>query len=106
MTTLSKYSAYQQASLGQKVSFNIGILRYLAGSDQELGDSIAVLTYLSESENMKVLEKDPLKWVLGLLDYLRLSHFANSEKTDILTKLSFLYPKKDELEDWSEDESG
>lgn len=102
----SKYDSYQRASLSQKVSFKIAILRELVGSDQELGDSIAVLTYVNDPENMKLLETIPMKWVIGLLNVLRLSHFANSEKTDILSKLGFLFPKEDEEEDWSEDESG
>jgi len=101
MTNQSKYYSYQQASLSQKVSFKIPILRELVGSDQELGDSIAVLSYIGNPENLK---KPPIKFTLGLLDVLRLSHFVNNEKTDILSKLGFLFPKEDEEEDWSEDE--
>jgi len=101
MTNQSKYYSYQQASLSQKVSFKIPILRELVGSDQELGDSIAVLSYIGNPENLK---KTPIKFTLGLLDVLRLSHFVNNEKTDILSKLGFLFPKEDEEEDWSEDE--
>jgi len=106
MTNQSKYYSYQQASLSQKVSFKNPIIRELVGSDQELGDSIALLTYINNPEKMKLLETDPIKWIIGLLDVLRLSHFANSEKTDILSKLGFLFPKEDEEEDWAEDESG
>lgn len=97
-----KYYDYKTSSLGQKVSFTHKMLRHLAGSDQELSDSIATLTYLEETKGQK---KD-VKWFIGYLDVLRQSHFATSEKTDILTKLSFMFPKEDEEEDWSEDESG
>ena len=106
MTSQSKYYAYQQASLSQKVSYKIPIIRELVGSDQELGDSIAILTYINDPKKMKICETNPIQWVIGLLDVLRLSHFTNSEKTDILSKLGFLFPKQDEEEDWSEDESG
>jgi len=103
----SKYYDYKTSSLSQKVSFNIEIIRSLVGSDQELGDIIAVLMYIDSPENKKLLEeKKPIKWILGLLDVLRLSHFYNSDKTDILTKLGSLFPKQDEEEDWGEDESG
>lgn len=97
-----KYYDYRTSSLGQKVSFTHKMLRKLAGSDQELSDSIAVLTYIEDTKK----EKKNIKWFIGLLDVLRQSHFATSEKTDILTKLSFMFPKEDEQEDWSEDESG
>lgn len=100
--TISKYYAYQQASLSQKVSFNIPMLRKLAGSDQNLSDSIAILSYIEGTKK----KKKNIQWFLGLLDVLRLSHFATNEKTDILSKLGFMFPKQDEEEDWKEDESG
>lgn len=99
----SKYFTYQQASLSQKVSFKIPILQKLAGSDQEISDSIAILWYLGETGMMN---KNDVQFVLGLLDVLRLSHFATSEKTNEISKLGFMMPKRDEVEDWSEDESG
>lgn len=98
----SKYYDYKTSSLGQKVSFTHPLLRKVVGSDQELGDSIAVLSYLGE---IGTIDKADTKFIIGLLDALRQSHFATSEKTDILTKLSFMFPKEDEEEDWSEDES-
>lgn len=102
---LTKYDNYQRSSLSQKVSFNIAIIRKLVGSDQELSDIIAILTYIYDPEKMKLFEKKPIDWILGFLDVLRLSHFYNSEKTDILTKLGSLLPKEDDEEDWGEDES-
>lgn len=99
-TSQSKYYTYQQASLSQKVSFNTPMLRKVVGSDKELSDSIAVLSYI---EGTKGIKKD-IQWFLGLLDVLRLSHLATSEKTDILSKLGFMFPKEDDDEDWSEDE--
>jgi len=106
MPTQSKYYSYQQASLSQKISFNIDILRKLAGSDQQLSDSIAILTYISDPKKEELLKKDSIKWILGLLDVLRLSHFATSEKTNEISKLGFMLPRQDEEEDWAEDESG
>ena len=100
----SKYYTYQQASLSQKVSFKTPLLRNLAGTDKEISDSIAVLSYIRDPEKMKKLEKDPILWTLGLLDVLRLSALATSEKINEITKLGFMFPKEDEDEDWSEDE--
>lgn len=102
--TTTKYYTYQQASLSQKVSFKIPILRNLAGSDPEISDSIAVLSYLGDTG---VIKKKDTKFILGLLDVLRLSHFATSKDTNEISKLGFMIPKEDEDEDWGEeDESG
>lgn len=99
MTSQSKYFTYQQASLSQKVSFKIPILQKLAGADTEISDSIAIINFLVESGAM---EKDNAAFIMGLLDALRLSHFATSEKINEITKLGFMLPKADENEDWSE----
>jgi len=81
-----------QASLSQKVSFDNELIQKLAGSDRELSDSIAVLSYINEPENLK---KTGIEFMLGLLDALRLSHLATSEKTDIISKLGFMLPTKE-----------
>jgi hypothetical protein len=99
----TKYYTYQQASLSQKASFKNPILQKLSGSDQELSDSIGILWYLGETG---LMDKKDTEFILGLLDVLRLSHFATSEKTNEISKLGFMMPKQDEDEDWSEDESG
>ena len=46
----SKYQFYQEASLSQKLSDKIPNLAKLSGTDQEISDSIAVLTYLNDPE--------------------------------------------------------
>jgi len=89
-TTQSKYFTYQQASLSQKVSSNIPILQILAGSDREISDSIGIISYLGDTG---VMNKDDTKFVIGLLNVLRLSHFATSEKTNEISKLGFMLPK-------------
>ena len=81
-----------QASLSQKVSYDTAIIKKLAGSDPQISDSIAVLSYINDPENFK---KTPIEFMLGLLDVLRLSHLATSEKTDIITKLGFMLPAKE-----------
>ena len=81
-----------QASLSQKVSYDIEIIRKLSGSDPQISDSIAVLSYINDPENFK---KSPVEFMLGLLDVLRLSRFATSEKTDIISKLGFMLPVKE-----------
>jgi hypothetical protein len=81
-----------QASLSQKVSFDNELIQKLAGSDPQISNSIAVLSYINDPENLK---KSGIEFVLGLLNVLRLSHFATSEKTDIISKLGFMLPAKE-----------
>ena len=88
----SDFEFRQQASLSQKVSFDIPILRKLSGSDQELSDSIGVLWYLGEKG---LMDKKDTEFILGLLDVLRLSHFATSERTNEITKMGFMLPAKE-----------
>lgn len=63
----------------------------------DISDSIAILSYVNDPENMKLLAKDVIKWTIGLLDILRLSHFSTSKDTDILTKLGFMSPKAEDI---------
>lgn len=81
-----------QASLSQKVSFDNELIKKLAGSDPQISDSIAVLSYINDPENLK---KSGIEFMLGLLNVLRLSHLATSEKTDIISKLGFMLPAKE-----------
>jgi len=81
-----------QASLSQKVSFDNELIQKLAGSDPQISDSIAVLSYINDPENLK---KPAIEFMLGLLNVLRLSHLATSEKTDIISKLGFMLPTKE-----------
>ena len=81
-----------QASLSQKVSFDNELIKKLAGSDPQISDSIAVLSYINDPENLK---KSAIEFMLGLLNVLRLSHLATSEKTDIISKLGFMLPAKE-----------
>ena len=90
----NKFLAYQHASLSQKVSFNIPILKLLSGTDQELSDSIGVFWYLGETG---VMDKNQTVWIMGLLDVLRLSHLATSPTTNEITKLGFMLPKEEAL---------
>lgn len=92
--TRSSYEIFQEASLSQKASFKIPILKRLVGTDPELSDSIAVLIFLEEQ---KFLAKKDTKFLLGLLDVLRLSHFATSEKLNEISKLGFLMPKAEDI---------
>jgi len=90
----SKFVAYQQASLSQKVSHLNPLLKLLSGTDQDLSDSIAVISYISDPENRKLSSTD---FVLGLLNVLRLSHLATSPTTNEITKLGFMLPKEEAL---------
>ena len=97
MSNQSKYEFWKEASLSQKLADSQEMYPKLAGSDKELSDSIAILTYYNDPEKMKLRETDPVQWILGLLDYLRMSAFATSDKTDILTKLGLQMPKAEDL---------
>ena len=88
----SDYEFRQQSMMSQRVSYEIEIIRKLAGSDPQISDSIAVLTYINDSENFK---KTPVEFMLGLLNVLRLSHFATSEKTNEISKMGFMLPAKE-----------
>lgn len=90
----SKYEFWKEASLSQKLSDKIPILQKLSGTDPEISDSIAVLTYLSDPENFK---KSGLEFTIGLLDVLRLSHFATSERTNEITKMGLMLPKAEDI---------
>jgi len=92
MTKKSRDDFRVQASLSQKVSFDNELLQKLAGSDPQISDSIAVLSYINDPENFK---KPAIEFMLGLLNVLRLSHLATSEKTDIISKLGFMLPTKE-----------
>jgi hypothetical protein len=92
MTKKSRDDFRVQASLSQKVSFDNALLQKLAGSDPQISDSIAVLSYINDPENFK---KPAIEFMLGLLNVLRLSHLATSEKTDIISKLGFMLPTKE-----------
>lgn len=97
MSKQSRYEFWKEASLAQKLADQYEEYTKLAGSDKELSDSIAVLTYLNNPKNMKLLETNSIGWLLGLLDILRMSAFATSEKTDILTKLGLQLPKAEDI---------
>lgn len=88
----SDFEFRQQASLSQKVSFENELIRKLAGSDPKISDRIAVLTVIKEPENLK---KKPIELTLLLLDVLRLSRFATSEKTNEISKLGFMLPSQE-----------
>ena len=89
----SKYEFYKEASLSQQLAHRIPIYQKLAGADVQISDSIAVLTYINDQENFK---KSPVEFMLGLLNVLRLSHFATSEKTNEITKMGLQMPKSED----------
>ena len=97
MPNQSKYEFWKEASLSQKLADKQEIYTKLAGTDKDLSDTIAVITYLHDPEKMKVVETDPIQWLLGLLDYLRMSAFATSETTNEVTKLGLQMPKAEDI---------
>jgi len=99
--TQSKYQFYQEASLSQKLADKQPLYQKLAGSDTELSDSIAIIWYFTER---KMIDKEDSDFILGLLDVLRMSRFATSEKVNEITKMGMQMPKgEDIISDFGED---
>jgi hypothetical protein len=90
----SKYEIWRQASLSQILSDKIPLYQKLAGADVEISDSIAVLSYINDPENFK---QSPIEFMLGLLNVLRISHFATSEKVNEITKMGMQMPKGENI---------
>jgi len=90
----SKYQFWQEASLSQKLADKVPLYQKLAGADQELSDSIAVLWYMGEKG---IMDKKDIEFILGLLDVLRISHFATSEKVNEISKMGMQMPKGENI---------
>ena len=89
----SDFEFRQQTSLSQRVGYHIPLIQKLSGSDPELSDSIAIIQVLKKLK----LINDELDFVLEILDALRLSHFATSDKTNEITKMGFMLPAKEAI---------
>ncbi len=89
----SKYQFYQEASLSQKLADKIPLYQKLAGTDKELSDSIAILSYIFNEENQKTMKENSTKWIIGLLNVLRMSAFATSEQVNEISKMGMQMPK-------------
>lgn len=92
---MSDHNFARTASLAQKSAYEKPLLQKTVGSDPEISDSIVLLHMITDEKKITLLHNDPLQWVIELLDGLRISHFATSEKTDIISKLGFFLPTKD-----------
>ena len=98
----SKYQFYQEASLSQKLADKLPLYQQLAGTDKDISDSIAVLSYLYDPDpkkrerREKLRVENPIQWMIGLLDVLRMSAFATSEKTNEITKMGMQMPKAED----------
>lgn len=90
----SDFEFRQQTSLSQRVGFKIPLMQILAGSDPQISDGIAVMSYLNDPENFK---KPPVDFTIGLLNVLRLSRFATSEKTNEISKMGFMLPATEQV---------
>lgn len=81
----------QGASLSQILSASEQgkLYQRLAGTDKEISDAIAVLSYLRETG---IIGED-IDFVIGLLNVLRMSAFATSPHTNEITKMGLQMPK-------------
>lgn len=91
----SDFEFRQQTSLSQRVGDQIPIMQMLSGTDPEISDSIAVLIYTNDPKNIELLQKDRVAWIIGLLNVIRLSRFATSDKTNEISKMGFMLPAKE-----------
>ena len=91
--TKSKYQFYQEASLSQKLADKYPLYQKLAGADRDLSDSIAVLSYLGEKG---LIDQNDTDFIIGLLDVLRMSRFATSERVNEITKMGLQMPKAED----------
>ena len=98
----SKFQIYQQASLSQKVSYDLPDFQELAGSDPETSMAIQNLKTLGK-HNLIDLDQPEFKLVMDLLNGKRMALFATSEKTNEITKLGFMLPKGSSVVDFSDD---
>jgi len=91
----SKYQFYQESSLSQKLAYKENIYSKLAGSDTQLSDSIGVLLVLAD---FGMIDKDDpnTKLMFAILDVLRKSRFATSEKVNEITKMGLQMPKAED----------
>lgn len=89
----TKYQFFQEASLSQKLAHKIPLYQQLAGSDRELSDSIAILSYLKK----RGLVGEEMDFIIGLLNVLRMSAFATSEKVNEISKMGMQMPKAEDI---------
>lgn len=101
----TKYQFFQEASLSQKLADKYPLYTKLAGTDKEISDSIAILSYLTDEDANKLVETNPIAWTIGLLDVLRMSAFATSPHTNEISKMGLQMPKaEDIISDFGKDE--
>ena len=88
----SKSEFRQQASISQKLAHQDNIYQMLAGIDREISDNIGIFLVLGEFE---MIDLNDTNWrlVLALLDVLRKSAFATSDKVNEITKMGMQMPK-------------
>ena len=91
----SKYQFYQEASLSQKLAFKMSEYSDYAGSDVKISDSIAVLNFLA---NFGLLDPNSPSFLMtkALLNELRKSRFATSDKVNEISKMGMQLPKAEE----------
>jgi len=92
MPRTSDHEFREMRTLGQQLSYLDGMFQKLVGSDKELSDSIAILEFLKTEK----LVGPEIDIIIALLDILRKSAFATSDKTNEITKLSLFLPKGEE----------
>lgn len=88
----SDFEFRQQVSLSSRASAEIEVLKLLSGSDPKISNNIGLIWYLTQKG---MIDKKSSEFILGLLDVLRLSAFATSDKTNEISKLGFMLPAKE-----------
>ena len=98
----SKYEFYQESMMAQRVADKYPEFTEYAGSDSILSDSIAFLNFCAM---FGIMDKEDIgfKMVKGLLNELRKSRFATSEKVNEISKMGFMLPKGTKEVDFDDD---
>ena len=88
----SNYEVYNYATLGQQASKNDPRFKKLVGTDRKISNALAFYLLL-EKLGIIDLKSPEFEFLYESLDMQRIAAFATSEKTNEVTKLSFLLPK-------------
>lgn len=98
----SDFVFYKEATMSQRLSNKDGRYSKFAGSDQAISDKLAFFEALGEL-GLIDLKTGPVKVLMVILDYKRVSRFATSERTNEITKMGLLMPKEPDESDYNDE---
>jgi len=92
----SDFEFRQQASLSQRIGYNIPDFQKLAGADPKTSMKIQNLIILGRHKKIDLTNP---KWalMLDLLNGRRMALFATSDKTNEISKMGFMLPAQEQV---------